>query len=47
MRSTQAVGRALAALRNDGRFAAAEPDFITASAYNEAVDLESFIAREN
>jgi 2-methylisocitrate lyase-like PEP mutase family enzyme len=42
-----AVGRALAALRNDGRFAAAEPDFITASAYNEAVDLESFIAREN
>ena len=41
-----AVGRALTALRNDGRFAAAEPEFITAEGYNTVVDLEAFIARE-
>ena len=41
-----AVTRALTALRNDGRFAATEPDFITADAYNTVVDLAAFIARE-
>jgi 2,3-dimethylmalate lyase len=41
-----AVGRALQTLRTDGRFAAAEPGFITADAYNKVVDLASFIARE-
>jgi methylisocitrate lyase len=41
-----AVERALSALREDGRFAATEPDFITADAYNRVVDLDSFLARE-
>jgi methylisocitrate lyase len=42
-----AVTRALTALRNDGRFAATEPDFITADAYNTVVDLAAFIKRDN
>ena len=41
-----AVERALTALRSDGRFAATEPDFITADAYNRVVDLDSFLDRE-
>jgi methylisocitrate lyase len=41
-----AVERALGALRNDGRFAAAETGFITAAAYNGVVDLEAFVARD-
>lgn len=41
-----AVERALAALRSDGRFAAAEPDFIEAGAYNRVVDLAAFLERE-
>jgi 2-methylisocitrate lyase-like PEP mutase family enzyme len=44
--SAGAVGRALTALRKDGRFAAAEPDFISADTYNAVVDLDAFIARE-
>lgn len=41
-----AVERALAALRSDGRFAAAESGFITPAEYNEVVDLDSFVARD-
>lgn len=41
-----AVESALAALRRDGRFAAAGDRFVSAARYNEIVDLPSFIARE-
>jgi methylisocitrate lyase len=41
-----AVERALAALRNDGCFAAAESGFMTAAEYNGVVDLEAFVARD-
>jgi hypothetical protein len=36
----------LAALRRDGRFAAAEPGFITAGEYNTVVDFDAFVERE-
>jgi 2-methylisocitrate lyase-like PEP mutase family enzyme len=41
-----AVERALAALHDDGRFAAAESGFMTAAGYNGVVDLEAFVARD-
>lgn len=41
-----AVERALAALRRDGRFAAAEGGFISPNDYNAVVGLDAFVARE-
>lgn len=41
-----AVEHSLAALRSAGSFAAAEDRFMTARAYNAAVDLDAFIARD-